>query len=155
MAAGSGSGPTATAAYDAALAEAGVENYNLVVLSSVVPADARVAVVDEVPDIGPVGARLHVVRARASVNGGEGGGAALAWGQTADGRGLFYEADAGGDPERAEGRASEAAREGLAAGADRRDWSLAGRDCLSTAVAAGERPACAVVVATYGRAEPF
>ncbi|MEF8907067.1 MAG: pyruvoyl-dependent arginine decarboxylase, partial [Haloarculaceae archaeon] len=32
---GSGTGPTGTAAYDAALAEAGVHDYNLVTVSSV------------------------------------------------------------------------------------------------------------------------
>jgi len=42
------------ASYDAALAEAGVENYNLVSVSSVIiPAETRVEAVGTAPDLGP------------------------------------------------------------------------------------------------------
>lgn len=61
---GTGTGPTALAAYDAALADAGVHNYNLIRVSSVVPAESRIEVLDTAPDLGPAGNRLTVVEAR-------------------------------------------------------------------------------------------
>lgn len=63
VAAGVGRGPTELSAFDAALADAGVGDYNLVTVSSVVPADGTVRVVDRVPESGPAGGRLTVVRA--------------------------------------------------------------------------------------------
>lgn len=128
---GSGSGPTETAAYDAALLDAGVGNYNLVRVSSVVPPDAVVESVGTAPDLGTTGDRLTVVQARAV---GRRAAAALAWARTEDGRGLFYEgsealaqtaADAS-DPPAAEDLTDDALREadrGLTAGLDRREWT--------------------------------
>jgi arginine decarboxylase len=40
---GTGEGPTPLAAFDAALLDAGVANYNLILLSSVIPAGASSA----------------------------------------------------------------------------------------------------------------
>jgi len=62
VASGVGVADTAMASYDAALADANLHNYNLVAVSSVVPAKATVEAVDEVPDLGPAGDRLTVVR---------------------------------------------------------------------------------------------
>ncbi|MFC6727007.1 pyruvoyl-dependent arginine decarboxylase, partial [Halobium palmae] len=59
--AGVGTAPTEMASYDAALADAGIHNYNLVPVSSVVPGDATVAFVGTAPDLGPAGNRLTVV----------------------------------------------------------------------------------------------
>ena len=44
---GVGLGPTKMAAFDAALHQAGVANYNLLRLSSVIPADSHVALYDK------------------------------------------------------------------------------------------------------------
>lgn len=66
VAAGVGRGPTELSALDAALAGAGVANYNLVTVSSVVPADGQVRVTDRVPDRGPAGHALTVVLAEAT-----------------------------------------------------------------------------------------
>ena len=46
---GSATGPTKMASYDAALAEAGVENYNLVSVSSVIPFNVPVEAVSSFP----------------------------------------------------------------------------------------------------------
>lgn len=46
IAAGTGSGPTKMAAFDAALNDAGVANYNLIKLSSIVPSGAKMVVND-------------------------------------------------------------------------------------------------------------
>jgi len=155
--AGTGRGPTGTAAYDAALADCGVHNYNLVRVSSVVPPGATVERVERAPDLGPVGGRLTVVQARATVRGPGVAGAALGWARTADGSGLFYEADEvgrpGGDPA---ARAADRVRAGLAAGLDLRDWDADEPTVVTASTAAdGDERATAVVVGTYGRADPI
>ena len=61
---GVGDGPTEMASYDAALADAGVHNYNLVTVSSMIPAGAEIEVADTAPYLGPPGNRLTVVQGR-------------------------------------------------------------------------------------------
>ncbi|MFC6754235.1 pyruvoyl-dependent arginine decarboxylase, partial [Halorubrum tibetense] len=67
VAGGVGVADTAMASYDSALADANLHNYNLVAVSSVVPADAAVTRVERAPDLGPAGNRLTVVEARRTV----------------------------------------------------------------------------------------
>jgi arginine decarboxylase len=154
---GTGTGPTAMASYDAALADAGVHNYNLVSVSSVVPADATVEQVGTAPDLGPVGGRLTVVQARATAAGPGRAGAALGWSRTDGGAGLFYETSAvgpaDGDPA---ARAADGVREGLAAGLSLRDWDGDEPTVRASEVTAtdGEH-ATAVVVGAYGDADPI
>ena len=152
---GVGHGPTELAAYDAALADAGVGDFNLVTVSSVVPADAEVRVVGTAPDLGPAGNRLTVVQAHASAapddaHGTDSVTACLGW-ATGPGPGLFYESD---------GADAEAVREtvstGLAAGRDLRDWTFEREETRCATVATDEsRYAAAVVVAAYGDSEPI
>jgi arginine decarboxylase len=108
---GSGTGPTALASYDAALAAANVQDYNLVRVSSVLPVDTAVSLAGTAPDLGPVGGKLTVVEARetatrTSIESVENPPAhpgektfdrrnvraGLGWTQTANGRGIVYEA---------------------------------------------------------------
>jgi arginine decarboxylase len=117
VASGVGRGPTETAAYDAALAAAGVHNYNLVVVSSVLPADAEVVEVERVPSLGPTGDRVTVVQSLATGATGR-LAAGLGW-TTGPGPGLFYEAT-GTDPD----AVATAVEEGLAAGSRLRDWTV-------------------------------
>jgi len=91
---GTGGGPTGTASYDAALADAGVHNYNLMTVSSVLPRGATVESVGTAPDLGPVGGRLTVVQARTTVESGP-AVAGIGWATAVEG-GLFYE-DSGSD----------------------------------------------------------
>ncbi len=150
---GTASAPTAMASYDAALAEAGVENYNLVSVSSVIPADAEVEAVGTAPDLGPAGDRLTVVEARATAAGPGRVSAALAWSQSADGGpGLFYETAGEMDREDVERRV----REGLAAGQELRDWPFAEpRVAVESRQADSGRHTTAVVLAVYGESEPI
>ncbi|PSQ58405.1 pyruvoyl-dependent arginine decarboxylase [Halobacteriales archaeon SW_7_71_33] len=132
---GTGTGPTTTAAYDAALLSAGVGNYNLVSVSSVVPPGATVEVDGTAPDLGAAGDRLTVVQARAV---GDRVAAALSWARGDDGRGLFYEGTVQGpgpevDDEELRERALREAERGLTAGFDRRDWTPAGRSSVAVA----------------------
>lgn len=143
---GIGRGPTEMAAYDAALADANVHNYNLVRISSVVPVDATVEEVGTAPDLGPAGNRLTVVEAHANAAGPQTVSAALGW-RTGPGPGLFYEAASDTEAADVETRV----REGLDAGAQLRDWTLPEASIHSETVTAdsGEY-AAATVLAVYG-----
>ncbi|MFB6078968.1 MAG: pyruvoyl-dependent arginine decarboxylase [Halarchaeum sp.] len=149
---GTGTGPTAMSAYDAALADANVHDYNLVTVSSVVPAAAAVEAVGTAPDLGPAGNRLTVVEAHANAAGPRHLSAGLGWTREPDGPGLFYEVADETDPEDVEARV----RAGLDAGRELRDWAFDGEQVETTTVAAdsGEY-ASAVVVACYGESEPI
>ena len=150
---GSATGPTELAAYDAALAEAGVGDYNLVTVSSVIPASVAVEAVGTAPDLGPAGNRLTVVEASATTAGPGSVRAGLGWLESVDdGPGLFYEAAGeldGDDVERQ-------IRDGLAAGAEFREWNLGEAAVrVEQSEAASGSYASAVVLATYGESEPI
>ena len=148
---GTGRGPTRTAAYDAALLAAGVGNYNLITVSSVIPADASVTVRETAPPLGEPGDRLTVVQGKRVVGptDDEPAVAGLGW-ATGPEAGLFYEAD---------GTAAPSVRDeltaGLDAGCEMRDWPITDRETLVTepVTPADERYAAAVAVAAYGTAE--
>jgi len=147
---GTATGPTALASYDAALAEAGVHNYNLVTLSSVIPAGPDIEAVGTAPNLGPPGERLHVVQSAATAAPGERAAAGIGWARTADGPGIFYEVD-GTDPD--EVRAE--IREGLSAGRDLREWGFVEEEIRVRSVAPEAHHESAVVLATYGESEPL
>lgn len=141
---GTGQGPTPTAAYDAALAEAGVHNYNLIELSSVIPADATIEVLDRAPALGPAGEGLHVVQAAATTDDGE-VAAAIGWTREAGGPGIFYEVSGSSlEDVRADVEA------GLGAGRDLRAWEFGDEHVVSESTTAEEGYATAVVLAVYG-----
>lgn len=150
---GTATGPTAMAAYDAALAAAGVHNYNLVSVSSVIPANAAVEVVGTAPDLGPAGERLTVVEGRATVAPGRSDPAVacLGWDRAPEGPGIFYEAS-GTDPEAVPERVDR----GLDAGRELREWDFGETGRLSAvADPDAERYATAVVLAVYGESAPL
>jgi arginine decarboxylase len=152
---GTGTGPTRMSSYDAALAAANVHNYNLVSVSSVIPADADVEAVGTAPDLGPAGHRLTVVRAYAT-SGEEPVSAALAWNRSEEGPGLVYEAGGPGPAE----RVRERAERGLSAGEELREWTFEPGESDSVIRTAtpgdeGEGFATAVALAVYGRARPI
>jgi arginine decarboxylase len=95
VSAGTGTGRTTLAAFDAALAVAGVSDFNLVRLSSVVPPGSRILEVDGPEQLpGDHGDALYCVyaRAHASLPGHE-AWAGVAWSRRDDGSGagLFVE----------------------------------------------------------------
>ena len=145
---GAGTGPTEKSAYDAALADANLHNYNLIPVSSVVPAEAEVVTVDSAPDLGPAGNRLHIVQAEASAVGPETVAAGVGW-ATGPGPGLFYEADA-----ESEADVHRRLEEGLAAGRSLREWSFDHEERLvESAEAKPGEHTCVVVLAAYGESE--
>ena len=150
---GTATGPTAMAAYDAALADANVHDFNLVTVSSVIPAGADLAVAGTAPDLGPAGDRLTVVQSRADRAPGddEPGVAGLGWARSADGPGIFYEAT-GTDTD----AVREEVRAGLEHGVTLRDWAVADSDVLVRHVEpSADAHATAVLLAAYGESEPI
>ena len=150
---GTATGPTATASYDRALAEANVHDFNLVTVSSVIPADARLEVVGSAPDLGAVGDQLTVVQGRATHGPDEAGAAGIGWARSESGRGIFYEADG---PDEATVR--DRIERGLAAGRDLRDWAWLPGDGDAVVVEADADPdaySTAVIVAAYGQSRPI
>ena len=139
-------GPTPTASYDAALAEANVHNFNLIQVSSVIPAEAHLEAVGEAPDLGAVGDGLTVVQGRHTAPPGEAGAAGIGWARSESGRGIFYEADG-----ESEAVVRERIEDGLAAGKELRDWAFVEADSL--VVEADPDPdeyTTALVIAAYG-----
>ena len=146
---GTGRGPTRTAAYDAALLAAGVGNYNLVTVSSVIPAEASVRVRETAPSLGEPGDRLTVVQGKHVAGPGEQAVAGLGWATGPD-AGLFYESSG-----TESARVRERITTGLAAGRAAREWSFTEQETLVTdpVSPADERYAAAVVIGAYGDAE--
>lgn len=143
---GIGRASTEMAAYDSALADANLHNYNLICVSSVIPADESVKIVGSAPDLGSAGDQLTVVEAKVVVSPSHNGSvsAALAWATGSD-FGLFYEAS-GSAPE----HVRKEVFEGLDYGCDLRDLEFDNRDSLViTAETEDERYTAAVVLAAY------
>lgn len=146
---GTGSGPTRLAAFDRALQDAGLANYNLIRLSSMIPPDA---VVREVPTLdstaGTHGDVAYCVYADAyATTPGEQAWAGIAWAHQHDdtGGGLFVEQTASSEAMVRRDLASTLRAMSLSRGDT---YRLAGQ-MLSSAVCV-DQPVCAVVVATYG-----
>lgn len=149
---GTASAETPMLSYDAALADAGVHDYNLVAVSSVIPADASVEQAGTASDLGPAGGRLTVVEARTTVPPGEGNRACagLGWSRAEDGPGVFYEGS-GGDPV----AVREEVEAGLRGGEELRDREFGERTFADACAPADfDRYTTAVVLAVYGDADP-
>lgn len=98
-----GRGTTLLSAFDKALYEAGVHNYNLLSLSSIIPPGAKIIKTDkyQAPQE-DFGDRLYVVKAEIrSDEAGKFIGAGLGWYQLEDGRGFFVEHYLEGETEEA------------------------------------------------------
>jgi len=146
---GAATGPTAMSSFDAALADANLHNYNLVALSSVIPADATVELAETAPDLGPAGEGLYAVVGRETLYPGAEGEACagLGWVRSESGRGLFYEAS-GTDA----GAVRRAVVAGLERGMELREWTFAAEPevVVSKTPATADEHATAVALAAYG-----
>lgn len=142
---GTGEGATALAAFDAALQVAGIHDYNLIHMSSIIPPGSRVCRERLSPPDDHHGHRLYVVLARRTVSeSGHEASAGLAWAQRPDGRGLFVEGTGAG--ERGVRENLDASLTAITARRGQ-DW---GEPQLETAtVQCHEHPVCAVVAAVY------
>lgn len=141
---GTGEGVTSLAAFDAALESAGIQDYNLIYMSSIIPPASRVSRARGA-SVDGYGDRLYVVIARRTVSeAGHEASAGLAWAQQRDGRGVFVEGMGSGEhgvQENLEASlASITARRGTGWGEPR--FETATIQCR-------EHPVCAVVAAAY------
>lgn len=150
---GTGTGPTRLAAYDAALADANLHEYNLVELSSVIPAGATIEPQGVAPELGSIGDRLYVVEASATTADGP-ASAGIGWARRPDGSGIFYEAGDEAPPE----TVSDRLQRGLAAGTELREGTFGEPSMQLTTIdvdGTGEGYGCAAVLAAVGNAEPL
>lgn len=148
ISAGTGHGPTKLSAFDAALHDAGVANYNLIQLSSIVPPDSKVVVnkgpITDKP--GQWGDRLYVVKADMRVDTPNAEAwAGIGWVQDKKtGRGLFVEHE--GASEKAVRRDIRQSLETLMA---RRRVNFGPIHMKVAGITCTKEPVCALVVAVY------
>jgi arginine decarboxylase len=145
-----GSGPTPLAAFDAALQKAGIEDYNLIPLSSVIPAGAELERTRVSTPPSEYGHRLYVVMARHdTAQVGEEAWAGLGWTQEPQsGRGLFVEVH--GTNRRCVENEIESTLDSMK---QSRHYEYGKNETeLSGIVCEGE-PVCALVIAVYAAEE--
>ncbi len=151
VASGVGFGPTKLAAFDAALQSAGVGNFNVIILSSVIPPGTTVTPVDVALTHRDAewGDRLYVVMAQMRVDRpGQQAWAGVGWAQEQEsGKGLFVEH---------QGHSGAEVRHDLEATltsiAGSRDEVFGSGEYAVQGTVCRDEPACALVVAVYGSA---
>jgi arginine decarboxylase len=142
-------GPTEKAAFDGALADAGVHQYNLRRLSSVIPAETEIERTGTAPELGPTGNVLDVVLAEQVSQPGARAAAGLAWASNETG-GVFYEVG-DTDPE----TVTEQLRVGIEQGTELRDIDDPVETRVVTTDPEPDRYTAAIVAAVYGRSSPL
>lgn len=150
---GLGTGPTKLSAFDSALNHAGVANYNIIRLSSVIPPDTKIQVLDEpVKNLpGIWGDRLYVVMAEMRVDAPNvEAWAGIGWVQEKEtGKGLFVEHE--GNSELTVRKDIQQSLEALMATRNvdfgEIQMKVVGKTCKT-------HPVCAMVVAVYD-SEPW
>ena len=153
ISAGRGTGRTRLAAFDAALRDAGVGDFNLIRLSSVIPPHSKVLEVEDSEQVvGGHGDRLYCVYAEAyASNPQEQAWAGVAWSTHDDrsGAGLFVE-HAGSSQQSVE-HELQLSLSDLSTG---RGGRFVNTGQKVTSIDCVDHPVCAVVIATY-RSTPW
>jgi arginine decarboxylase len=148
IASGIGTGSTKLAAFDTALNEAGVANYNLIKLSSVIPPKSKIKVHNSgfIEKSGQWGDRLYIVMAELRVDTPNAEAwAGIGWVQDkTTGRGLFVEHD--GNSEETVKRDITQSLENLMA---TRNVNFGDIDMKVAGITCEHQPVCALVVAVY------
>lgn len=146
VASATGEGPTDLAAFDRALFATGIANYNLVVLSSVIPEGASVVEVEPAKPQGDWGDCLAVVLAqeRAIAHGTQ-AWAGLGWTQDRSGAGLFVEHHGASEAE-----VVEQIHETLESMRGYRDRCFDEPRLITAGITCFQDPVCAVAVAVFG-----
>ena len=147
-----GSGPTTLGAFDAALRSAGVQDYNLILLSSVIPNGAeldRPRCFTAPPS--EYGHRLYVVMARHETEQvGEEAWAGLGWAREEEtGRGLFVELH--GTSKRSVETAIESTLDSMK---EARPYDYGKNESETAGIVCVGDPVCALVIAAY-ESEPW
>ena len=147
---GCGEGSTPKSAFDAALHRAGIEDYNLLYLSSVIPAGADVQLGTFRAREHSIGHRLYVVMAHAEVQTpGTEMWAGLGWVQDRrEGHGVFVEMTA--ESKEVLERSLVSSLEEMTA---RRSGAYGPPRCAMERAVCRDRPTAAIVAAVYGQQE--
>ena len=141
---GTGTARTLLSAFDNALMSAGVANFNLITLSSVIPPHSRVRVVDT-PLSGGHGDRLYcVLPAAYADHPGEITWAGIGWSTDATTGGLFVEHHGG-----SEESLSEQIELSLADMSESRGGGYGNVQKVMASAHCVDRPVCALVIAAY------
>ena len=155
---GKGYGKTPLSAFDAALKGAGVYNYNLITLSSIIPPNTVIRMKKFRSTPAEYGNRLYVVKAEIrSRESGKYIGSALGWYQLADGRGVFVEHEEIGETKEAIGaNLREEIHKSLTDLCKFRRFPIIKKNMKMkiSLVKVEDSPACALVIAVY-KSEPW
>jgi arginine decarboxylase len=139
-----GQGQTFLSAFDDALWKAGVANYNLIRLSSVIPQQSRISFTND-PVQGEHGDKLYCVYASTvAERPGDVAWAGIGWTRDEDGRGLFVEHSAG-----SEGALTELIQLSLEDMIKRRGGGYGDIESVMVSAVHDDQPACALAVAAY------
>lgn len=154
-----GVGKTKLSAFDNALSEAGVNNYNLIVLSSVIPMHASVVKRTKMSKrVGAIGDRLYVVKAdMRSSKQGKVIASALGWYSFESGGGIFVEHEASGSSKSAvKKRISGMIEQSIRDLCSFRNIPFQmEKMCMSTSISkVTTAPTCVLTIAVY-KAEPW
>ena len=143
---GTGEGPTSLAAFDQALLNAGVANYNLIYLSSIIPPGSSIERSRYVTPPDEYGHRLYVVIAcQHESEAGKSAWAGIGWTQNPeDGRGLFVEIHAGAQTD-----VEQAIDATLGSMIASRSVPYGPIECEVVGKECRGMPACALVIAVY------
>jgi arginine decarboxylase len=146
-----GEGSTEMSAFDQALYKAGIANYNLIPLSSVIPPGTEIVVSQDLNmNHQNWGDRLYCVLARDTVTEfDQQAWAGIGWVQTPDGRGLFVEHHAHN-----EATVRKLIEHSLTDMLEVRSMGDLEIQSVVTGIECVDKPACALVVAVY-RSEPW
>jgi arginine decarboxylase len=140
----SGTGQTELSAWDDALWHAGVANFNLIRLSSVIPRQTEISFTNE-PVAGEHGDQLYCVYASTPAKRpGDTAWAGIGWTRDEDGRGLFVEHSATSEPE-----LDELIQLSLEDMIKRRGGGYGAIHSVKTSATHVDQPACALAIATY------
>lgn len=143
---GQGTGSTKLSAFDAALHNAGIANYNLIRLSSVIPVGSEIEI-RQLDGNGSdeFGYRLYVVYAeKRETQKGKEAWAGIGWVQGEDGRGLFVEHDGSNEEE-----VRALINNTLTDMVKYRKDSFGEIQSVVVGIKCVDRPVCAVVAAAY------
>lgn len=147
---GTGSGRTQLAAFDAALRDAGIADFNLVRLSSVIPPAAELRIVDGDEQLtGEHGDLLYCVYASAFAStSGDQAWAGVGWSLRTDGSGAGLFVEHHGSSRGTVVHDIETSLEDMSIG---RDDQFETAGSLLASIECEHHPVCALVVATYQR----
>ncbi len=142
---GRGEGITNISAFDSALIQAGIANYNLLYLSSVIPKNSKVIVEKFISNEENYGNKLYVVMSRSDqIIAGKEAWAGLGWIQDEKGRGLFAE-------HRAESKDSVISliEHSLESMKKSRNFKYGKVEYVIKGIKCHDKPVCAIAVAVY------